>query len=77
MMKRPSNVTNLRRITTVPIPASRVLTGALERNLSEAVIIGWDEDGEFYFSSTHSAVGGVLVLMESAKKKLMAFVSDD
>lgn len=57
--------------TTLDIPADRVLTGAMSANLTGAVVIGWDERGDFYFASSLADGGNVLWLMEQAKIRLL------
>lgn len=65
------NVIELDVVTSLDIPASRVLSRASEAALESAVVIGWDAEGDFYFSSSVSDGGSVLWLIELAKKKLL------
>ena len=58
-------------ITKLDIPPERILNGALESNLQSAVVIGFDEDGEFYFASSQADGGEVLWLLELARIGLM------
>ncbi len=58
-------------VTTLDIPAERVLTGAQTAKLRGTVVIGWDEDGDFYFASSYADGGTVLWLMEQAKRRLL------
>lgn len=57
-------------VTRLDIPASRILENA-PRNMKTAVVIGYDENGEFYFASSAADGGNVLWLLETAKKKLL------
>jgi hypothetical protein len=61
----------LQTVTTHNIPTERVLKGALEAGLASVVVIGHDENGEFYFSSSVADGGSVIWDLEMAKKKLL------
>lgn len=65
------NIVLFNGITKLDLPADRVLGAALRENLTGAVIVGYDKDGEFYFSSSIADGGDVLWLMELAKKRLL------
>lgn len=64
-------VTVLETITTHSLPTERVLNGALDAKLTSVIVIGWDEDGEFYFASSEASGASVVWDMEVAKKKLL------
>lgn len=64
------NVHILRNVTRINIPIERVLNEAKEV-VDEGIVIGWDKDGEFYFSSSYADGGEVLWLIEKAKHMLM------
>jgi hypothetical protein len=57
-------------ITTLPLQPDRVLTSALGK-LDNAVVIGWDKDGELWFASTEAGGPEVLWLLEKAKQALL------
>jgi hypothetical protein len=65
------NVTILRQVTRLDLPVERVLHGALDNGLSDAVVIGWDKNGDFYFAATYADGANVLWLLELAKTKLI------
>ena len=58
-------------VTRLDIPAERILNKAREADLKNVVVIGWAENGEFYFASSMADGGDVLWLLEMAKKKLL------
>lgn len=58
-------------ITKLDIPVSKTLKFAKEANLQCAVVIGFDDNGEFYFASSKADGGYVIWLLEMAKKKLL------
>ena len=58
-------------VTRLDIPVSRVLKAAREAKLSEAVVIGYDKDGDFFFAGSKADGAQALWLLELAKKKLM------
>lgn len=57
--------------TNGKVPVNDVLAGADRAKLTETVVIGWDKDGQFYFASSEADGGGVLWLLEMAKKRLL------
>lgn len=57
-------------VTSLPIPADRVLDNT-PRDLQTVVIVGYDKDGGFYFSSSEPNGAEVLWLFEVAKFNLM------
>jgi hypothetical protein len=58
-------------ITKLDLPAERIVSGASAANLETVVVIGFDGNGDFFFSSNKADGGEVLWLMELARKKLM------
>lgn len=57
-------------ITSLDIPADRVIDSTPEWGLKEVVIIGFDTDGEFRFASSMSDTGDILYWLERAKWEL-------
>lgn len=57
--------------TCLDIDSQRVLNGALEAELSEVVVVGYDKDGEFYFASSKADGPNILWALEMAKLKLL------
>lgn len=57
-------------ITSLDIPVDRVLEQAIGK-LQGVVVLGYDEEGEFYGASNYADRGEVLWLLELCKKKLM------
>ncbi len=66
-----TNVIELDVVTSLPIPVDRILKKALDAKMTEVVIIGFDEDGEFFFASSVPDAGNVLYHLEFAKHNLM------
>lgn len=67
-----SNVVELDTVTTIPVPAERILKKAMAEGLDTAVVIGWDKDGDFYLASSKPDGPDVLWLLEVAKKELLS-----
>ena len=61
----------LGNITRLDLPTDTVLEGAKGECTDGVVILGFDDDGEFYFASSIADGGAVLWLMEMAKKRLL------
>jgi hypothetical protein len=53
------------------VPGADVLKAALESNLVNAVVIGWDTDGDFFFASTEANHSVTLWLLAHAQKMLL------
>lgn len=64
-------VTVMNVVTTHSIPVQRVIDGASAANLKSAIVIGYDENGEFYFASSEADGPSNLWDLEMAKKKLL------
>lgn len=69
-LKRPANVITLDTVSTIDVPASRILADALEADLDGVVIVGY-RDGQEYFASSYADGGDCLWLLERGKHKLM------
>lgn len=65
----------LNNITSLDIPADRVLEGAIEK-LEQVVILGYEKDGSEYFASSIADGGTVLWLLERLKIKLLDIVDE-
>ena len=59
------------------VPAERVLHQAAKANLANAVVIGWDAEGDFYFAGSYSAMPEVLWLLALAQKRLLDLSEGD
>ena len=59
-------------ITSLDIPAERVLRKAQQRELETVIVIGYDEGGNEYFASSIADGGTALWLLERCKRKLLA-----
>jgi hypothetical protein len=57
-------------ITRLDCPPERVLEAAIGK-VTDAIVIGWDNDGEFYFASSKAGGPEVLWLLKLAEKKLL------
>jgi hypothetical protein len=57
-------------ITSLEIPADRIINKSAEWGLKQVVIVGFDEDGEMYFASSMADTGDVLYWLEKAKWEL-------
>jgi len=66
-----AEIVRLETLTSLDIDVGLVLDGAKNANLSAVIIIGEDEDGDFYFASNKSDGGDALWLLEKAKHKLL------
>jgi hypothetical protein len=67
-----SNVVVLGGITKLDIPPERILSAALEAELSEVVIMGRDQEGNEYFASSIADGADVIWLAERMKLKLIS-----
>lgn len=68
------NVVILPCVTRLDIPPDRILDAALKEKMSEVVVIGYDENHNFYFGSSNAKIADVLLVIEMAKAELMAMI---
>ena len=64
-------------VTTLDADADLILRDALSSGLTDAVILGYDADGDEYFSSSMADGGDVLWLLERLKAQLLAISPSD
>ena len=65
-----SEVIEFRGVTRLDLDPDRVLENS-KGQLKHFVIVGYDKDDEFYFSSTMANGGDVMWMFEIAKVKLL------
>lgn len=70
-MSETDNIVEFDGITSLDIPPPRILAKAAGAKLESVVVIGFREDGNFYFASSGADGGDVLWLLELAKKQLL------
>jgi hypothetical protein len=63
-------VVNLSIDTLNHVPVNKVVGGA-EEHLKEAIVIGWDNDGQLYFAASVVSKYEILWLIEQAKAMLL------
>lgn len=71
------NVMIFTGVTPIQFDADVILRGALKANLSEVVIVGYDEDGTEFFSSSQPSGPDVLWMLERAKLGLLRSVDPE
>jgi hypothetical protein len=64
-------VVDLNVVTKLDLPPEKVLNKAADVKFLDVVILGFDEEGDFYFAASSADGGDVLWLLEMAKKQLM------
>jgi lipid-binding SYLF domain-containing protein len=73
---KDSNVVELDVATSLDVPVERILRKAADADLDSAVVIGYDQDGGFYFGCSVADGAETLWLLELAKKRLLEMVDD-
>lgn len=68
------DVTILQTVTSLQLPVSRVITGALEAKVEDLVLIGIDENGEFYMATNTPSVADALLYLRKAEHKILESV---
>lgn len=71
------NVTVLQVATSHDLPVERILQGAHEADLETCIIVGYDKNGEEYFSSNVADGAEVNWCLDRAKLKLLNMVKSD
>lgn len=69
---KAGNVEHLNIVTPLDVEPSRILACAMEHGMSVAVVVGYDQAGDFYFSSSAVDGGTVLWLMAIAERRLLS-----
>ena len=64
-------------VTSLDIPVERVLSRALRANLDSVVIVGWREDGSFYFCSSKADAADCAWALQRGVYELNRIVDDD
>lgn len=57
-------------VTRLDLPPDRILEQAIGK-LKGVIVIGWNEEGDFYGASSYADGGEALWLLEVCKKKLL------
>ena len=70
-----SNVIPLGNVTRLDLDTNTVLDAAKGHCTDGVVVMGYDDDGEFYFASSIADAGSVLWLAEKMKQVLLEAVS--
>lgn len=70
-LKGQENVEVLDGVTSLDIPADRVLIGALNGRLTKVVLAGYDENGEEYFASNMADGADAGWLLDRCKLNLL------
>jgi hypothetical protein len=65
------NVVNFPGITTLDMDPERIMEGARKANLSDIVILGYDQAGDEWFASSVADGAEVLWLLERLKLQLL------
>jgi len=71
-----SNVVELDVVTSLDIPAERVLRKAIDADLAGVVIVGYASNGDYYFASSIADGADVNWLLDQCKRQLLAEPSD-
>ena len=66
-----TNVAQLKAIECHDVPSEQVLKRAIGDKIRNAVVLGYDEDNDFYFASAQSDGAETLWLLQLAIHKLM------
>lgn len=61
----------LHNLTSLDIPASRVLSSALGMDLETAIVIGYTRTGAEYFAGSTADLHKILWLLERFKKQIL------
>jgi hypothetical protein len=71
-----TNVVDLNTITTLPLSPDKILEEA-KGKLTEALILGWDNDGNFYAASSDSDLSRALYLASKFMHKVHSDYAED
>lgn len=68
------NVVHLDNETMNDIPVEKILDEAKKEGVSVAMIIGWRDNGKFYFASSTGDCADMNLIIDSAKLALMDYM---
>lgn len=66
-----AQIIELETITTLDLPPERILRKAVEADLDQVIVIGYDKGGNEYFASSISNGPEVVWALERAKLRLL------
>lgn len=69
-----TTVTEFTGKSRLKTPVPKVLAKAAGEQLQDALVLGWDKDGKFYFSASSPDAAEALFLLRLAEHELMVFV---
>ncbi len=72
-MKKDDKVVEFTGSTRLDLPVDTILSKVKKAKLDEIIVIGFDEEGDFYFASSKGDGGDMLWLLEKAKKMLLDY----
>ena len=72
-----NNVVDLDCETLLDIPAEKMLDAAKDAKLKHVIIIGEDEDGEEYFTSSTSDLALINWLLDRTKQAVLYMADED
>ncbi|MGD9724501.1 MAG: hypothetical protein AB7U76_24950 [Pirellulales bacterium] len=62
--------------TAKTVSADAILEAAREAHLKRVVIVGWDKDGDFFFSGSES-IETTVFLLRSAEHNMMKYLDEE
>ena len=65
------NVEILPVVTSLACPAERILKAALDANMKDVIVLGFDENDNLYFSASNPDAGNVFYHLEMARHRLI------
>lgn len=65
------NVVHLDTLTSLDVPADRILANAAAADLEGCVVLGWTKDGQEYFAASFADGADVVWLLERCKLLLL------
>ena len=68
------NVVAFNGNTRIDQPPPEILEKAKDWGMSRCLIVGIDDDGEFHFGGSFSDAGEMVLLLEEAKRRVLATV---
>ena len=65
------NVTTFPGASRLSTPVPRILAAAAGKRLQDVIVIGWTDEGEFYFASSDANGAEILWLLRQAEHELI------
>lgn len=77
MTDEADNIREFPGASRLSTPVPKILAAAAGKKLQDVVVLGWTDEGEFYFASSDSNGATVNWMLDIAKRDLLGVFDDE